>query len=229
MSKPLKKSNRIALGLAIAVSGALLAPMAQASTVNLKSEGASVWGSGSNVWARNVSYKLNGASKSHGAGLFRLEETATGKSVLAWCIDLLHVLTLPADHDTEVASANAAQLGNIDKLFTSSYGEVDSADEAAGFQMALWEIMTDTGSADGLDLTKGGFQTTGSATPYTLAADYLGRLGTAGTGGYKLTTYYNATSQNLVSATPVPLPAAGLLLLGGLFGVGAMRSRRRKA
>ena len=232
MPKTTTTQKRASLGVAAAVALFAMAPAAQASTVELAYQGSNAWGTP--AWARSVSYELNGNAKTHGAGLFRLEDTGTGQSVLAWCIDLLNTLALPATHSTTAVSATAAQLTNIDKLFTSAYNMVTDADTAAGFQIALWEIMSDTGSAEGLDLSNGEFETTGSGTHYTLAAGYLSGLEAQATGGYTLTTYFNATSQNLVEGTiappaaVVPVPAAGLLLLSGIAGFGMMR-RRKKA
>ncbi len=205
------------------------APAAQASSVTLDYEGTNAWGSPN--WSRGVTYTLDGAAKSHGAGLFRLVDTSNPtEAILAFCIDLLQVLQMPNDHDVHTTFTTAAQMNNIDRLFTSAYADVNSKDTAAGFQIALWEIMTDTGTTDGLDLATGKFITTGTGTHYDLAAGYLAGLGAAGTGGYTLTTYFSDASQDLVSGTlaPVPLPASSLLLLAGVGGLVGMR-RRKKA
>jgi hypothetical protein len=39
----------------------------------------------------------------------------------------------------------------------------------------------------------------------------------------------NPASQNLVTVSPVPLPAAGLLMLAGLGGLASTRKLRRRA
>lgn len=233
MNKQLGKSKLAAFGLAIAVSGAMFAPMAQAGTVELAHAGSGAFGSPD--WSRNVTYTLNGetSTRTNPAGLFRLTDTASvGSSILAFCLDLVEFLGSPVTYDTEASSSIpgwAAAAVNIDRLYTSAYSLVTDADTAAGFQIALWEIITDSGSGSALSLGDGNFQTTGNATHYQNAQTYLDGLGTATTGGYNLTTYYSDGNQDLISATPVPVPAAGLLLLGGLFGMGAFRSRRRKA
>jgi len=215
-----------ALGLAVSVSTLAFAPGAQASTVTLEYEGSGVYGTPS--WARSVTYELDGVEHSHNAGLFRLQDSATGQSILAWCIDLAQSIRNNTDYDTMVSVATGAQMLNIDRLFTSGYASVNDSDSAAGFQLALWEIMTDTGSASGLDLTDGDFTTSGTSARYTAAADFLTNIGTA-TGGYDLTTYFSSTRQDLVSATAVPLPAAAVLMLSGIAGMGVVGRRRRRS
>lgn len=214
----------IAAGLALGTGHA-----ATAATVNLEYEGSNAWGDPS--WATRVDYTLNGVATSHGSGVFRVRDADTGESFLAWCIDLFTTLKLPNSHDTSVASATDAQLENINKLFTTAYTQVVDAVTASGFQIALWEIMTDTGSMDGLDLTNGDFITTGSGAQYTQASTFLNDLANAGPDTYTVTTYYSAVSQNLVRGelAPVPAPASAILLLGGIGGLAAMRRRKSRA
>ena len=208
-----------------------MASGASAATVQLDYQGASAFGSP--ALYRAVDINLSGQNMRVAAGLFRMEDTSTGAEVLAWCVDLYNRLRPSATYDVSSfrsSSFSASIKDNVDRLFTGFYASVDTRDEAAGFQMALWEIVTETSGV--VDLASGIFRASGAAIPYTLASGYLSGLAGAGTGAYDLTFFdsLNDSSQNLVNATPspVPVPAAGGLLLAGLGGLAALR-RRRKA
>ncbi len=193
-----------------------------AATVALEYQGSDAFGTP--AYQRVVDYTLDGTASRTRAGMFRLQDASDGSEILAWCIDLLHFLTLPSEY-TMADWLDPTVKDNIDRLFTSVYADVDSSDEAAGFQIALWEIVSDTDG--GLDLAAGSFTAAGAGAHYALAADYLDGLDTAGTGGWNL-TFLNSTgdSQDLVTASQVPLPASIWLFglaLAGLNGV------RRKA
>ncbi|MGR3291807.1 MAG: VPLPA-CTERM sorting domain-containing protein, partial [Paracoccaceae bacterium] len=120
----------------------------------------------------------------------------------------------------------------IDRLFTSAYAGIDSAIEGAAFQIALWEIITDGGPsfiADGgpfYSLTGDKFRASEDTGVIEQANSYLAALAGASTGGYKITYLNSSDSQDLVTVSAVPVPAAlGMLGLGvaSFFGL-----RRRK-
>lgn len=141
----------------------------------------------------------------------------------------------------------------IQGLFDTAYATVSAnlnlKQYSGGFQLALWEIVyesdTDVNGDVIFDLGSGNFKDTfGASSTRTDAFDYANQL-LAGIAGDDVSSdAYNLLfleselrrqnkpwkghkSQNLVTATPVPLPATGLLLLGGLAGF--MGLRRRKA
>lgn len=219
------KSMFFAATAAVAMSFGLTGG-AQASSVTLDKEGASVWGSP--VLARNVNYTLDGKARFHGAGQFQLQDVATLESILAFCIDIFQVLKLPHTYDT-TPFVESLPMGQIEALYSNFYLDVDTADEAAGFQLALWEITTEKSAT--LDLGAGRFITTGTGAQYDIAETYLQGLAGKATAKWDLTTYFSPTSQDLISGSfgglasvPVPVPAA--LLLTGLLGLGGLRARR---
>ena len=101
---------------------------------------------------------------------------------------------------------------------------------SAGFQVALWNAVYDEdwSVSDG----EGSFYQTTSSDGVRAAANGFLSDAFAYNGGQKYTlTFLESTetptrSQNLVTATPVPLPAAGLMLLTALGGM--LFGRRRK-
>ncbi|MEE9387557.1 MAG: PEP-CTERM sorting domain-containing protein [Paracoccaceae bacterium] len=163
------------------------------------------------------------------AGPFRLNAGAGLGNFVAFCVDLSKSMASGHTYETSAASAHGAQVDNaIDRLFTSAYAGINSAVKGAAFQVALWEIITDTGNG-AYSLASGNFRALSYQNVMQQANSYLAALSGAGTGGYDLTFLNSDTSQNLVTATPSPVPvpaAAGMLGLGMLSFFGLRRRKK---
>lgn len=140
------------------------------------------------------------------------------------------------------------QLANIENLFQTNSMAVEGIydksisglnSKAAGFQLAIWELIYET-DAGPFNLTTGKFQrrTSTASSVVTAANTFLGNLANKPDVTYAFTYWENTlgNKQNLISIkqnpdgspSPVPLPAAAFLLIGALAGLGAV-SRTRKA
>jgi hypothetical protein len=184
------------------------------------------------------------------AGGFYVKDSGNNKFT-AWCLDIYHWLQLPyaykvkGANDTPFTNTNAVnlvvtgRLANIKTLFEVNYStlKLSDNDHSAGFQLALWELVYETSPLSfGVNNGNGTFfASSASVGVIEKANDFLGNLNKAITQSYKFTFYESAEavagksrSQNLVSATPIPLPPAALLFGGAVLGLGYL-SRRRKA
>ena len=180
------------------------------------------------------------------AGGFALSAAPLG-NFIAWCLDIGTYLRVPSNYritDTPFADTSgamsAAQTGGVQRLFDTGFAGLDlgSNVDSAAFQLALWTAFYDPGSTS---LAAGAFTATAANATGTAAiarAEEL--LATAAdplaviTQRWTLTFLESADtlngkhkSQNLVTASPIPLPAGILLLLGGLGAFGLVARRRR--
>jgi len=169
------------------------------------------------------------------AGGFNMTSAAMG-DFLAFCVEVTQALRNGETYEKVATPFTEAVLDNISGLFNTAYEMVVDDTTAAGFQVALWEIVEDT--SNGLDLSAGTFSATdptwatGGSVVMT-AQDFLDSINEPHTNMFEIDIIQSAESQDLVTArrlaTPapsaVPIPASGLLLLsaGGL-----LMARRRK-
>ena len=209
----------ITAAITAAVVGA--AASSQAAMVDLSQQDpGSVFGSPN--WSEEITRTIDGDTGNFGAGLFRLNDGIM--DILAFCIEPEACLDLGQTFDTMLtADPWQDNFEAIDKLFTSSYDQVVDAETATGFQLAIWEIVAETAAT--LDVTTGNHSALASAGAIAAANMFLAALDTASTGGYKFTTYVN-DGQDLISVSPVPVPAAALLFAPVLAGA-AMRKKRK--
>lgn len=215
---------------------------ASAAPLKLEKTYGDIFGGGGNETLRIVNTGTPNLNQRVRAGGFRVTDATNKIDLIAWCVDIAHSLTLKGLYEITSApfsntfSFSDTQKGNIQSLFNTAYRDLDLTNDgqSAGFQLALWEIAYEaTGT---LDVETGTFSTVASMDAVAAANGFLDNLGGPISKSYKIDYYEslgyrNGTrySQNLVSATPVPLPAAGLLLGCGLAGLYFSGRRQKKS
>ena len=117
-------------------------------------------------------------------------------------------------------------MARVQSVFDANFASLNTmvGNQAAGFQLALWNALYDTDSV----ISGGAFRATASGAITTLANGYLSAAASfTGSRAWNLTFLESATGrQNLVTVSPVPLPAAGWLLIAGIGGLAALRRRK---
>lgn len=225
-------SNRLFIAAAL-VCGALATAMpAAASTVTVSRQGTNAFldSSGQNGWYQTTNTNFG----NFGAGLFRLkaDEGSGPVNFLAFCVDLVQNLNLPGTYERKDDLFTGTVRQNIDALLSNAFLStptlVINAQTAAAFQIALWEIISDTT----FDLASGNFRMSNNPSGRGLAHTWLTNItnGTWTAKGATFTFLHSDTLQDVLAIgiggpTPVPLPA-GLWLMGaGVAGLMAMRRR----
>lgn len=227
------------LGAAVAVS-VLAIGGASASTLDLTHNG---FANGSQAF--NISSAPVTPSAGFGfynVGAFSYTDNAPSGGLgdfLAWCLDIEHAVGSGTFTDTDTPftgfTFGAAQ-ARIQNFFDANFSAavLASRGQSAAFQAGLWEVLYD----DDYSLLTGDF--TGNFTASNTGAANAATTFLAAASSYTGPRLWNLSflestpgagqpmRQNLVTVSPVPLPASLLLMLAAMGGMG-IAARRRKA
>lgn len=220
----------------ILAAGLFLPGFASAATVSLVYNGGT-----SNGWVTITSAPAGTPAANLplnvGAYGFKMTDT-TGQmgSFTAFCLDISHWLQNSGVYDTTTTpftnsySVSATAMARVQAVFDANFASVvlTNAVQAAGFQVALWNALYDTDWSAGTGIfavRDGSAGATSQATAYLQAAQAY-----AGGRRFNMTFLQARTyNQNLITVAPVPLPAAGGMLLLGLGALAMLRRGRKLA
>jgi hypothetical protein len=216
-----------------ALAVAALAGPAAAATYDVATQGKNAFldANGKNAWYEYTSYKMNGQKVTAAAGVFRLKATdarGVSRDFLAFCLEPLEYLRLPRAYD-DGTSLTTGQVGALGALVSNALKLVNNARSAAAFQLAAWEIANEIGD---FQLGAGKFVVTqANGQTKNLAQSWLNAINFDKWAPYGKVRILTATrTQDLVTdLPPVPVPAAGFLMVGALGDLAALRRRKRSA
>lgn len=231
--------------IAVAATAVAIAVVAPATAATLNLNGAAAGGykevrvNAPDVWSHTARVD---------AGAYDMTDvTPAPNNVLgnfvAFCLDLAawigkgegyeyKITDTPFSNSVDLIANGGVQ--RIQAIFDASYSEAvatDSKKTSAAFQVALWNAVYD----DDWTVSGGtGFTASGKHGVISQANAYLAAAENyTGDKKWRL-SFLESTKQphryqNLVTVAPVPLPAAGFMLLGALAGFGLLRRRSTAA
>lgn len=230
---------------AISIGGA-----ATAATIDVSAQNNSNFfakGNGNKDWSIAGNYKFGSTTvDSYQIGVVRLTgEDGAGVSTdfLAATVNPMNALNLPSEYNMENTFTDLVS-ARLSALASNAWSLVANKKTSAAFQMAVWEIVNETNDAKGLDINNGVFRVKGTdadtKNAKSQAKVWLDNISngtwvdsssfmfaTALRSDTLITDTRMATAAANNTLSAVPVPASGLLLIGGLFGAGFVARRRK--
>lgn len=238
--------------LCAAIASAFTSTAICAATVDVAALNPSVYGdvNGNNKWYVGVSY-TNGTDtrQNIGAGAFRLTgvgENGAASDFLAFCLSPFEWLRLPLQYSVS-SDLNDVIKTRLATLVEIAWDQIADSDTAAGFQLAAWEIVSESND-NVLNIADGLFQVTSinSQNAGTYAQSWLDDVqsGDFADNLADITILSADNTQDLLTGdavafdthglrsakttpSPVPLPGTAGLMLLALLALGAAAKARR--
>lgn len=162
------------------------------------------------------------------AALWKVENLTLGDSFLAYCLELAQGVDQQGSQN--YSRVSYAPNGNMEELYDRFYAQsLTDADQAVGFQLALWQLSGQLPDASDVESTIGA-----TAVAVSMVDTVLHANTSYQPGRYQYYRWTNGDHQDLLQVVPaggneVPEPQTHALMLGGL-GMMAMAAaaRRRK-
>lgn len=158
----------------------------------------------------------------------QLEEYISGGQQVTY--NVLDVADVP---DAEPGAMGTFRAGLIEDLYARNYASIASDEDAAAFQVAIWEIVHERGDTfnpltlGDLGLSTGTARFTSvNGNVLTLAGDLLAGLGGAYNDEFLTFSSLRGLSNETRQDQLIVVPGPGAL--AGIIGVAAMRRRRRR-
>lgn len=164
--------------------------------------------------------------------------TWNGTSIVFFCFQLTQYFSFGTTYtDYTASNPSNPKFTLLSELFTEGFAQaLDSMDNSAAFQLAVWEILYESGSPT--DLRSGSFRTL-SDNGYSATVDAANYLLThlPSTGLYTITLLSSPAHQDFIFGTlslrevpePSPLPLVGIGLAAMIFVTLRRRGGQRRA
>lgn len=223
----------IALGTAFAMAPAFAAAPQAATPIKIQWQGIDTNGTLLSAQDATIS-TTDPVTANYATTALNYTYVASGQSFIAYCIEPSQPNGRAGfQREYFVESFSGVQAQRLQALFSTEYAHLNTYTDKAAFQVAVWEIMRETGGT--LDAGAGSFHLLGNDAASTqvtaLANSFMATAASYnGPALYTLTRLSNNNLQDLVTAAaiagPVPEPETYALLLAGLGAIGLMARRR---